>query len=301
MAYRKGTRIVNFTPGFLPFTAVFHIVLTLVRLYDWLVYRIRIRGRENLHGLRGAVLVSNHTLLFDPGIVAHVIRPRRTYFTMLEETAFIPYLGTFVRLLGAIPIPERVGALRSRDAASRSALQLLGYIHFFPEGECYRGSQEIHEFHPGAFLLACRLQVPIVPITTVLHEARWLGKSPFRIAGRLVRFPPRVTVVIGEPVRPPLGSVIGSEPGVSIKSAGPKGPRRDAGGHRYRGRKQDAVSGHDAAPRAPSRGRRKGAAPGNEVAVRARREGASGERHVGGPLSTRSRCPTRVSGKQRSG
>jgi len=219
MAYRKGTRIVNFTPGFLPFTAVFHIVLTLVRLYDWLVYRIRIRGRENLHGLRGAVLVSNHTLLFDPGIVAHVIRPRRTYFTMLEETAFIPYLGTFVRLLGAIPIPERVGALRSRDAASRSALQLLGYIHFFPEGECYRGSQEIHEFHPGAFLLACRLQVPIVPITTVLHEARWLGKSPFRIAGRLVRFPPRVTVVIGEPVRPPLGSVIGSEPGVSIKSA----------------------------------------------------------------------------------
>jgi 1-acyl-sn-glycerol-3-phosphate acyltransferase len=167
--YTRGVNIINFAPEFPPFTIVFQLVLALVRLIDWLYYRIRITGRENLRAAGAAVLVSNHTLLLDP--------------------------GTFVRLLGAVPIPESPGALRTLDATARVALSRLGFIHFFPEGECYRGAQDLHQFHPGAFLLACRLRVPIVPIATVLHEQRWLGRS--------LRVPPRVSIVVGSPVQPP--------------------------------------------------------------------------------------------------
>ncbi len=170
---------------------------------NWLLYRVHVEGRGNLRGLPRAVLVSNHTLLLDPGIIAHAIRPRRTYFTMLEETALVPYLGTFVRLLGGVPIPEGPGALLCLESAARTALAETGLIHFFPEGECYRGCQDIRPFHPGAFILACRLGLPVVPVTTVLRETRILGRSRFS-AGRLtVRFPPRITMVIGQPVEPP--------------------------------------------------------------------------------------------------
>jgi 1-acyl-sn-glycerol-3-phosphate acyltransferase len=203
MAHTKGAPIIVYTPRFLPFVAVFHIVLTAVRIFDWTVYRIRIRGRAHLRGLKTAVIVSNHTLLFDPGIVAHVIRPRRTYFTMLEETALIPWLGTFVRLLGAVPIPARPNALRELEDAARTAFQQLGFIHFFPEGELCRENQQLQPFHPGAFLLACRLGVPVVPVTTVLHQRLWRGRSTVRLPGRTVRLPPRITVIIGAPV-PPL-------------------------------------------------------------------------------------------------
>jgi 1-acyl-sn-glycerol-3-phosphate acyltransferase len=212
MAYHKGSNIIGFTPGFLPFIVLYRFVLTLVRIFDALVYRLRITGRENLRVFDRAVLVSNHTMLLDPGIIAHAISPRRTYFTMLEDTALIPFLGTFVRLLGGVPIPERPGALLMLDAAAREALSHLGLIHFFPEGECYRGSQVIQPFHPGAFLLACRLSAPIIPVTTVLHERRWRG----------VRLPPRVTIVIGEAVHPPLvvlPSAPGQRSGISIKGA----------------------------------------------------------------------------------
>jgi 1-acyl-sn-glycerol-3-phosphate acyltransferase len=220
MAYRKGARIIGFTPSFLPFIALFAFALGVVRLIDWLVYRIRIDGRERLRQLRSAVLVSNHTLLLDPGIIAHAISPRRTYFTMLEETALIPFLGTFVRLLGAVPIPEHPGALRALDGAAREAMGLLGLIHFFPEGECYRGCQEIQPFHPGAFLLACRLNVPVVPVTTVLHERRWAGRSSFNVLGRTLRLPPRVEIKIGAPVHPPLAVVpTGQESGIALKRA----------------------------------------------------------------------------------
>ena len=216
MAYRKGANIIGFTPRFLPFIILYHLVVAGMRIVDLLVYRLRIEGRDNLPREGGAFLVSNHTLLLDPGILAHAIRPRRTYFTMLEETALIPFLGTFVRLLGGVPIPECRGALRALDTAARAALREVGFIHFFPEGECYRENQEIRPFRPGAFLLACRLNAPVVPITTVLHETRWRGRHSVRLAGKEVHLPPRITIVIGAPV-PPASSGVGD--GVSLKRA----------------------------------------------------------------------------------
>ncbi len=200
MAYRKGAPIIGFTPGFVPFHAVYQMVLLMVRVVDWLFYRIRITGRENLRGLERAILVSNHTLILDPAVIAHAISPRRTWFTMLEETATIPFLGTFVRLLGALPIPEGPGALLSLDAAAGKALGLLGLLHVFPEGECYRWNQGLAPFRPGAFLLALRLAVPVVPITMVLHERKWRGKASIRILGKSIPIPPVVTVVIGRPI-----------------------------------------------------------------------------------------------------
>ena len=121
---------------------------------------------------------------------------------MLEETALIPHLGTFVRLLGGVPIPEHHASVRTLETAVQQALQDLGFIHFFPEGECYRRNQKIRPFHPGAFFLACRLRVPVVPLTTVLYERQWFGKSSFSILGRTLRLPLRVTIVIGEPLYP---------------------------------------------------------------------------------------------------
>ncbi len=202
MAYTHGARIIRFDPAFIPFFLLYHFAVSVVRLFDWIVYDIRIRGRENLRRVKRAILVSNHTLLLDPGIIAHAIRPRRTYFTMLEETALIPWLGTFVRLLGGVPIPERPDALRILDAAAHRAFHSLGFLHFFPEGECYRGNQELMPFHPGAFLLACTLRVPVIPVTTVLHRRSWRGRATLRIAGRAFRIPPRVSVIVGTPVFP---------------------------------------------------------------------------------------------------
>jgi 1-acyl-sn-glycerol-3-phosphate acyltransferase len=222
VAYTQGARIIRFRPAFPPFFLLFHLVLALVRLFDRLVYSARINGRENMRAVDQAVLVSNHTLLLDPGLIAHAIRPRRTYFTMLEETALIPWLGTFVRLLGGVPIPERPDALRILSDAANSAVNALGFLHFFPEGECFRGNQELMPFHPGAFLIACRLGVPIIPVTTVLHRRTWRGRTAIRLAGRVIRLPPRVTIVVGRPVDPQLhiiGAAAGVPGGGSARSA----------------------------------------------------------------------------------
>ena len=202
MAYKPGQKILTYGPSFIPATVTFHFILLLVVLFNRLIFRLRIEGRERLSEAAPAMLVSNHTLVLDPGIIAHVLRPQRTYFTMLEETACIPLLGTFVRLLGAIPIPTGGAGMRSLERTIRRNLKDRHFLHVFPEGECYLWNQEIKDFQLGAFYLACRLHLPVVPITTVLHQRRWLGRTTFHFAGRTFRIPPQVTAVVGEAVYP---------------------------------------------------------------------------------------------------
>lgn len=200
MAYQPGGKIISYTQAFLPFLLLFHLCVFLIRVISWSILRIRITGRPNLRKIDKALLVSNHTLVLDPGLIAYAIRPRRTYFTMLEETALIPYLGTFVRLLGGIPIPPNsIGRL---EKAVLKGLRELGLVHFFPEGECFLRNQQIRPFSIGAFYLACRLRVPVVPVTTVLHERSLFGRKVRTILWGYVLAPPRVSVYIGRPFYP---------------------------------------------------------------------------------------------------
>ena len=90
MAYKRGNRITSFGASFIPALVMFHFIMLLVRLVNWLIFRLHIEERQRLRSLKGGLLVSNHTLVLDPGIIAHTISPKRTYFTMLEETATIP-------------------------------------------------------------------------------------------------------------------------------------------------------------------------------------------------------------------
>jgi 1-acyl-sn-glycerol-3-phosphate acyltransferase len=203
MAYRVGDHPLSPSFGFrLSSHFVFYTVLYPVIFVSRVVFGLRVRGFRNLRQARPAFLVSNHTLFLDPGVLAAVLFPFRTYFTMLEETALIPALGTFVRLLGAVPIPTSSRNFRLFEQDVRRGLEELGFVHFFPEGECYQWSQEVQPFHPGVFVLAARLGMPIVPIATVLHRRSWGGRHFLSILGRRLYIPPRVTVVVGPPIRP---------------------------------------------------------------------------------------------------
>jgi 1-acyl-sn-glycerol-3-phosphate acyltransferase len=198
MPWGGRRRILTFSPLYQLMAAyVFYATLFLVLLFNTFIFRLRVVGRGNLARIprRGAFLISNHSLYFDPGVVAHVIAPRRTLFSALESTVqATPFLGNFIRFLGAFPIPERMGLVRLvhpvRDALARGWL-----VHFFPERDLKFQNRELQPFHPGAFFLAHLLQVPVVPITLVIRHPRLFGR-------RISRFYVRLTVVIGRPLSP---------------------------------------------------------------------------------------------------
>lgn len=174
---------------------VYSIVFTVVVFYNKVAFGLRVRGREHLRGIEGGFfLISNHTLYLDPAIVAHAIFPRRTYFSAMAATFDRPFLGGFIRLLGAFPLPEGPGIARIIPAIDW-ALRRGRCVHFFPEGELHHYNQRPDDFREGVFYLAERFDVPVVPVTLVIGERRLCGialKQPLI----------RVTVNIGAPISP---------------------------------------------------------------------------------------------------
>jgi len=174
---------------------VYSVVFTVVVFYNKVTFGLRVRGREHLRAIDGGFfLISNHTLYLDPAIVAHSIFPRRTYFSAMAETFDRPVLGGFIRLLGAFPLPGGPGIHRIIPAIEW-ALRRGRCVHFFPEGELDHYNQHPNDFHEGVFYLAERFDVPVVPVTLVIHDRHlfWI-----RLKKPLIQ----VTVEIGQPILP---------------------------------------------------------------------------------------------------
>lgn len=171
MAYKRGDPLVERAPAFLAASAaITWLAIGLGRIAIGALYGYRVRGRDNLAAIAGrrVVFVANHVLPLDPLFQACAIAPRRTYYTLLEETVLTPVLGTLVRLLGGIPIPPDPGRLAAVDEAMRAALEGRGLVHFYPEGECFLFNQELKDFKAGAFYYAIKHRAAIVPLVTVL-------------------------------------------------------------------------------------------------------------------------------------
>jgi 1-acyl-sn-glycerol-3-phosphate acyltransferase len=161
--------------------------------WNHVVFGIRFRNRRSLKQRKSpCILVSNHSLYVDPAILIHAQFPGRSYYTGLKSHFANPVGGMFLRLIGGIPIPGAFG-MKTAETTVRTALEGGHCVHFFPEGEMTHLSQEIAPFIGGAFYLALRIGVPIVPVTLVHWPRRWFGRP-------ISRYFLRLKCVVGEPV-----------------------------------------------------------------------------------------------------
>jgi long-chain acyl-CoA synthetase len=173
----------------------------------------RVKGRENLRGLRGPVLVvSNHVTYIDIGwiLAALPARFRHRLATAMDgerlskmrrppkEMNFlqriVKRLNYFlvVGLFNVFPLPTESGFRRSfsfvGDLADRDWSILI-----FPEGITTPDGQLL-AFQAGIGLLAAQLNLPVVPI-------RLAGLFDLRQAERRTARPGHIRVTIGAPVR----------------------------------------------------------------------------------------------------
>ncbi len=161
----------------------------------------RVRGRENLRGVKGPVLiVSNHASYIDPGFVLHALPARlrwRTAVAMGGETLTdlrVPPPGTnfFRAILGRIqyplaialfhvfPLPVRSGFRKSFEFAGE--LVDRGWsVLVFPEG-VLTPDGAIGPFRAGIGLLVTRLRIPVSPCaskaSTICAKPTNIGPAP---------------------------------------------------------------------------------------------------------------------------
>ena len=163
------------------------------RLVAWTIFaRIHVHGVEHVQRGRPYVYMANHASLIDtPALFAYLPYQFRI---MAKKSLFnVPFMGWHLRMAGHFPIDQ--GNPRRTATSLRRVIEGVRHgrsLAAFPEGRRTDDGQ-LQAFEPGAFKIALRAGVPIVPVTI---------RGTFAMLPRtsLAPRPGRVDVIISEPI-----------------------------------------------------------------------------------------------------
>lgn len=148
-------------------------------------------GIEKIQRDGNFILVSNHASMFDIPAVMSTFPHVRIMFK--KELGYIPFWGWALWWGHHIIVDRKKGteALKSLDRAA-GAVKEGGQVLLFAEGTRTRDGK-LQQFKRGAFTLAAKSGVPIIPLT-INGSYNILPKGSFDIR------PAHIEIVIGEPI-----------------------------------------------------------------------------------------------------
>lgn len=138
------------------------------------------------------VVVANHASYLD-GVVLKAMLPARFCFVIKKEVSRVPLAGLMLRRIGS----EFVDRF-NRHAGGMDARRLLKAadagqaLAFFPEGT-FLERPGVGKFHTGAFAIAARTKLPVVPIC--IRGTRYILPS-----GRFIPRPGRIDIEVLESI-----------------------------------------------------------------------------------------------------
>lgn len=113
-----------------------------------------------------AIIVSNHTSVYDYAAFLFVFIGRTLHYQMAEVLFKKPVLGTFLRMMGGIYVNRDTGSF-GFVAESEDILRKGGVVGVFPEGRLPReGEERPLPFITSVALIALETGVPIIPVYT---------------------------------------------------------------------------------------------------------------------------------------
>jgi len=170
------------------------------RTWSWLILRttgvrVTIEGLERIAPGTTYVFVSNHQSIYDTPVIFASL-PYQLRIIAKASLARFPVLGWHLRRGGHLFVdrrhPDPTGILRRWRALVSEGLSLLIYA----EGT-RSGDGRVARFKGGSFMVAIQAGLPIVPLSVI-------GTRKVMPKGRLRTEPADVTLIIHDPIQPPL-------------------------------------------------------------------------------------------------
>lgn len=216
----------------------------------WLVAtgaRVEVEGMQHLQSIGACVVVSNHQSNLDPIVLTSAFGGAIRVLTK-RELFDVPLLGAALRAVGMIEVnrllPDRAAITTAAANTLAQGIPLL----VFPESTTSRDGKLL-PFKPGAFQIAIRHGVPVLPVLVVGTRHVWPAKK-LKIRSGHVR------VVISQPV-----DTVGLGPPDVVELRATVRRRFEGGGHDdFGGRSALAPEGPPFGP-TDARGRRCSALP----------------------------------------
>jgi len=154
--------------------------------------RVTVRGAEQLDPARAWLLVANHSSWIDIAVLYRVL-PVDPYFIAKRELGRVPFLGSFMRVMGMVLV-DRKAARRASDAVGQAAALLATgrSVVSFPEGTRSRDGR-VGRFKSGGFGAALASGCAVVPVA-IRGAGDVLPADGFRVR------PGPIEVRIGAPI-----------------------------------------------------------------------------------------------------
>ena len=139
-----------------------------VHLINRIKFGLRIRGRRHLRANRkalrhGGMAVCNHVMTFDAVCVNRAVRPFGRVWIPMFAKHFNGSKSWFMRYVGGIPVPENTAGMRKFNEAFDTFHSRGQWMLVFPEAVRWDFYQPIRPFRKGAFTMAYRYGIPVVP------------------------------------------------------------------------------------------------------------------------------------------
>lgn len=133
-------------------------------------------GGENKKKMRHKpfIMTSNHVSYFDDlSIGTNLFAWRKIYFTTLDQNIRRPAIGFFLRSLGGIPIPvESISGMKKFNEDITYLLKKGKPVLYNPEGSLWPNYRDIRPFKRGAFTMAVKNDVPVLPIVLLFKRRK---------------------------------------------------------------------------------------------------------------------------------
>lgn len=172
-------------------------IFTIVFIIHPIKYGLKIVGKEKLRKNRklfknGAMTVCNHVYRWDFLAVVQAIKYRRLWFPAWKDNLEGPDKNLIIGA-GGIPIPEALSASRKFNETFDYLHSRKKWIHIFPEAASWPFYQPIRPFKRGAFSMAYRYDIPVIPFAISYRK-------PGKIASFFGRKGPFITLNVGDPI-----------------------------------------------------------------------------------------------------
>lgn len=142
-------------------------------LYAKLKFRIKYIGKEKLKKYKkeGYFVYANHTQVFaDTFLTSNVIYPKRNYLIVNPENVSMKFLGNFVQMFGAIPIPTGKDGMKNFLNAIKYHIQKGHSITIYPEAHIWPYYTKIRPFKSVSFKYPIELDKPVFCITNTYQK-----------------------------------------------------------------------------------------------------------------------------------
>ena len=130
----------------------------------------------------GYFIYANHTNQFADGFCPGLICfPQKPHILVHPDNISIPFLGKFLKMWGAIPIPNNIKATKNFYSAIENVLNSNNPIIIYPEAHLWPYYTKIRNFPATSFRYPIKYNKPVFTFTTVYKKKKFKNKPKIEI------------------------------------------------------------------------------------------------------------------------